>query len=190
MRKVALLLLLSQMSCKPAPVYCESAANCPASSACVDGVCSQRTCYSSTDCIIGEHCDLELGRCETGCQMDSDCLYGQVCEGGGTCVDAPCQSTTLDCSAGEYCDVATGQCFDAAGLFCAECSSSEDCGGGDNLCVSVSGEGPWCSPACDADHPCPAGFDCLPFTRNGEIYTYACVGLCQYFPQDKSGRTP
>ena len=190
MRKVALLLLLSQMSCKPAPVYCESAANCPTSSACVDGVCSQRTCYSSTDCIIGEHCDLELGRCETGCQMDSDCLYGQVCEGGGTCVDAPCQSTTLDCSAGEYCDVATGQCFDAAGLFCAECSSSEDCGGGDNLCVSVSGEGPWCSPACDADHPCPAGFDCLPFTRNGEIYTYACVGLCQYFPQDKSGRTP
>lgn len=165
---------------------CVGAENCPPDAACVAGACQPRECFSNTDCPMEQRCDLEPGQCEPGCSDDRDCYYGQTCT-GGSCVTKPCTSTRLDCDAGEFCDVFTGECFTAAGPYCTSCSASEQCGGGNNLCAYVSGEGPYCLPECNADRPCPAGYDCLAIERGGGPAYYVCVTLCHYLEEVEAG---
>lgn len=169
-------LMLTLGACDKAPP-CASAENCPPDSACVLGACQLRECFSNSDCAIEKTCEADTGQCVAGCETEADCRYGDTCE-EGRCRERGCRSTETDCSAGEYCDVATGECFEASAPHCKPCETNETCGGGDSICGRVSGEGPFCLLGCDASRPCPAGYSCVPLTRNGEIYSYNCLTLC------------
>ncbi len=172
-------LIMAFSACGDAGLPCDGPENCPGDMACVQGVCKERTCISSLDCSLEQHCDTTIGDCVDGCFEDSDCKFGETCH-SGVCTQSPCTSTTIDCQAGQYCDAATGTCFEAAGPYCTPCTTSEDCGGGDNRCMYVGGTGPYCLPVCSTDRPCPAGFDCVPLSSSGEIVSYYCVALCGY----------
>jgi len=165
-------------ACAKPTTQCTSSSDCSGDHACVDKVCRARRCISSESCGIGQYCDQITGGCVAGCLQDSDCKYGESCQ-GGACAAKLCRSTTLDCNVGEYCDQFTGTCYKAAGPYCKPCSSSSDCSGADSRCVYISGDGPFCAPACDEDHPCPAGYTCNPFTSSGEVTSYHCITLCQ-----------
>lgn len=178
----AMLLVVGLLTGCFAPKTCTDSTQCAGDQTCVSGTCIQRTCRSSQDCTIGSHCDPVDGLCKSGCVEETDCPYGQTCV-EGTCDTKPCRSTTLDCSVGEYCDPLTGTCFQAAGPYCKPCTTASECGT-DARCTYISGEGPWCAPACDASRPCPAGYTCTPFTNSGSVISYNCVTLCQNIPAE------
>lgn len=160
-------------------LICEGPENCPADSACVDGACRLRACFDNSGCPMEQYCELESGQCQAGCTGDRDCYFGAVCS-GGSCVDKPCTSTNLDCDAGQFCDVYTGTCYDAAAPYCARCDSDDECGGGNNECLYVSGEGPFCLPECNVNRPCPAGYSCVSYNTQGDPSKFVCVTLCHY----------
>lgn len=170
---------LWMVACTPTTnTQCQSSSDCKGDQACVDQVCKARTCISSESCVIGQYCDQITGSCVAGCRQDTDCKYGESCQ-GGSCAAKLCRSTNLDCAVGEYCDQFTGTCYKAAGPYCKPCDSSADCSGADSRCTYISGDGPFCAPACDEDHPCPAGYTCTAFTNTGEVTSYHCIALCQ-----------
>ena len=176
------LLLLAGLLIAPGcerELVCEGQENCPGDSACVEGSCQLRACFGNADCPMEQFCNMDIGQCEAGCTNDKDCYFGATCS-GGSCVEKACTSSGLDCEAGQYCDVYTGECYDAAGPFCEPCSVDSDCGGGNNQCFFVSGEGPYCLPECDANRPCPAGYSCVPISRQGSPSFFVCVTLCHY----------
>lgn len=165
-------------ACQPASQSCSGSSQCPGDQACVSSICQPRTCISSGQCAVGQYCDQITGSCAAGCLEDSDCTYGETCQ-GGSCATRLCRSTTLDCNVGEFCDTFTGTCYKAAGPYCKPCSTAADCGAAGSKCTTISGDGPYCAPACDADHPCPAGYTCNPWTSSGNVVSYQCITLCQ-----------
>jgi len=182
-------LLLWTVGCNRSTNTCTSAENCPADDTCLANQCVPRMCRSSADCQLEQFCDLSNGQCTDGCAQDSDCAFGQSCA-SGVCNDKPCQNTALDCDAGEFCDAVTGTCFKAAAPYCAPCQSSADCGGGDNTCRYIAGDGPYCLVTCSEDQPCPAGYDCIPLKYDSDIVSYNCATLCQYLEQLPDGSEP
>lgn len=104
---------------------------------------------------------------------------GDVCQGPGDCATALCLSTadggrcTVPCAddpgvcpEGWYCaeNVALGGpvCQPTLGL-CEPCSEDIDCGGAEDKCLPLGGQGGplHCAQDCSVD-ACPAGFDCRP----------------------------
>ncbi|MFM7204115.1 MAG: hypothetical protein ACKO6N_25315 [Myxococcota bacterium] len=164
------------LACTREGSSCVDSSACAGDQTCQQGVCVKRTCKTSQDCELGSHCDPLSNLCASGCVEDADCRYGESCS-EGKCGPKPCRSTQLDCSVGEYCDPFTGTCYAAAGPFCKPCTSSSDCGDGTSVCTSVGG-GRYCAPACDDDHPCPAGYTCTEFTSSQQVVSYHCVTLC------------
>ena len=186
---VCALLALLLSGCGNGGIECEGNQNCPADAACIQNACVKRACITSAQCKIEQYCEQQTGQCVGGCLEDSDCPYGEACK-TGTCEPRGCRSTELDCAAGQYCDPFTGTCFDAAGPFCTPCTTAADCGGGNNRCTySSGGTVPYCAPECSDDKPCPAGYDCVPFTSNGQIISYNCITLCENIPAESAARS-
>ena len=168
-------------------VECEGDGDCGRGESCIDGICYEgsvdNSCECSDDCESGQICF--AGSCRaplTSCSNDCECVEGQTCvEGvceapvsecdpacgeGQTCVDGACQ-------AGAACDPACGEgqtCVDGvcqaagAGALCADCTNDDDCGGPDDLCVTVTAGADaltFCGEACVDPADCPAGFTCF-----------------------------
>jgi MYXO-CTERM domain-containing protein len=149
---------------------CGTAADCPGGYDCIDvGGAPTRQCVPGTfDCSN-----------IPDCLTDTDCPEGQVCI-DGACVPEPDCYTDGDCPEGEVCR--DGVCIPDPSPhlpWCAVCTSHEDCGGPDDLCISgfvdgssrcgIScdsvwgdcGEGKVCYPFDDAPDQCiPADMDC------------------------------
>lgn len=150
--------------------------------ACIDGECEDVDCLSSTDCVVGQYCDVEddAFRCREGCETDGDCFAGQSCV-EGSCAAYGCRSTILDCDFNEVCDVDSGQCVEASGPQCAQCdplgnqidnqgtsTQCDDVLSGHPICgqggvCGGSQDDPQCWTACtdpSGTDECPMGFAC------------------------------
>ena len=179
--------------------------------ACIAGRCESVDCNTSSDCPMGEICDVDGNDCEEGCNTDLDCLAGSRCD-DGECVDYGCRSTILDCDFGEYCDEDSGSCVPADNAFCAECNTASNdydnlgttttcddvllgndfCGGAGNYCIDwyFSGSS-GCLIACDEEEDCPAGSQCTMSVRPlpgacGEDFlqlTTVCLADCSQLQQ-------
>ena len=75
-------------------VACNTSADCPAGQSCVtssdqSNVCQlpgETYCIYNHDCPTGLICGVDQ-QCRKQCQVDVDCLYGQICTSAQTCVD-------------------------------------------------------------------------------------------------------
>ncbi|MEE2644271.1 MAG: hypothetical protein VYD19_05010 [Myxococcota bacterium] len=86
--------------------------------------CIARICEDDGGCESAQYCDLDLGRCRSGCREDG-CGEGQVCDAQRRC-SARCQGDDR-CEEG-YCDPITGGCR----AFCEReghigCAAGERC---------------------------------------------------------------
>lgn len=168
---------------------CYDAGDCDADpgevKACVAGYCESVDCLTSSDCPMGEICDIDGNDCEAGCNTDLDCLAGFSCD-DGECRDYGCRSTVLDCDFGHYCNDDTGQCELADNNFCASCNTASNnydnqgttttcddeligndfCGGAGNYCADWYFAGvEACLIGCDDQEDCPAGSQCTLVVR-------------------------
>jgi hypothetical protein len=199
--KLRLLFLLSVLvlglvlaSCNQRPRRggnpCYDATECSAEEGsletCLSGYCEQVECLSSSDCPMGEVCDVDNFdyECKSGCNSDVDCLAGSVCD-DGSCVEYGCRSTILDCARGEFCNQQTHECEQAEGPYCTECQmtgndwddggtlttcddmllGNDFCGGAGNYCVDWYFGTPVCFVSCDEQNDCPAGYTCQALLR-------------------------
>jgi len=84
-------------------VACNTSADCPAGESCVtsseqSNVCQlpgQTYCIYNHDCPPGLICGVDQ-KCRKQCQVDVDCLYGQICTSEQTCVDLNNSPLVLD----------------------------------------------------------------------------------------------
>lgn len=141
------------------------------------GTPTSASCSDDSGCTgPGEHCDIFAMRCITGCLIDYDCTYGNVCVGhkcaapvtctsdrqcspgvcgaGGRCVDC---KTTADCGTNAYC--LAGSCVGAP----KACSAARDCAERNQVCA-----GRICTE-------CGTDADCLDPAR-----TKCRAGVCRY----------
>jgi hypothetical protein len=140
------------------PGACNSAAECGAGQACLDGLCQDITavCTGSADCPEGMACDLGTGRCVSAqngsCALDADCDGTDICL-GGVCVPPTTQACAIDtdcdppdtvCEGGQCvegcehracrsgtCDFATGRCLLEEG-----CTTDGQCNPPSTICES------------------------------------------------------
>ena len=155
------------------------------------GACSvPADCPSGFDCIeIGgapvNQCvpsDFDCSSITPECDTDDDCPAGEICDGGRCVEETPDCVTDEDCPLGEICR--DGECIPDPSPhlpWCAECTSHEECGDSDDLCLggfidgtsrcgisceSVGGncgEGNTCYHFDDLPDQCiPASMDCSP----------------------------
>ncbi len=113
---------------------------------------------------LGKQCfphDLDCATLpEPECDVDEDCT-----EPGTRCIDRLCLQCAVDgdCGPGEVCT--GGTCIEeGVGLpLCAQCTTHEDCGGPDDLCVSGFTDGTKrCGVACDSvSGECGEGNSCM-----------------------------
>ncbi len=166
----------TKAECDPA------AADCPSGQVCTDtGTCQIIACTSSLDCPIESWCNASNGQCETGCLNDRDCLPTHQCDQEElTCYEPGCRSTDLDCDLGQFCHAVTGQCVDAGDLYCKECSNSQDCVSGNNICVRMPGTSQtYCAVDCSGGAECPRGYFCSRIRGPGDVTVgYGCVAPC------------
>jgi len=186
-----LALAFSLLSCGPrrGGETCYDASDCPAEDgdlfACTAGTCESVQCLSTTDCPMGQVCDVDDNNyeCVDGCNNDLDCLAGSTCE-DGSCAEYGCRSTVLDCDWGEVCNEDSGECEEAEGSFCDACSVTSNlvdnrgtdttcddlilgnsgCGGDGQVCMNYFGL-PTCYVSCTGQDDCPAGYQCSLITR-------------------------
>ena len=176
------------VGCGDKAVECTEALPCGFGEVCVEGVCSARSCATSSDCSMESYCN--KGACTTGCGEDSDCYPGDACDSATqTCVSAGCRSSTLDCDFGQFCNTVTGECYDASGYYCLECLEDDDCGGNGNLCLSLGGGQNFCGVTCDQESDCPAAYTCLEVSSGGGGFTKQCLTLCGLYITDDSRRS-
>lgn len=157
---------------------CTDDGACSETQACLDNVCTEVACKSSTQCSIGTWCNPDSYSCEVGCALDTDCLAGQSCDPAShQCQDEGCRSTTLDCAVGEFCDVVNGVCFDDPQPLCQNCNVYNPYSCGSNAyCLSYDDENVgWCFNYCSTDADCPNGFSCFEL---GWPYENVCVADC------------
>ena len=154
--------------------------------ACINAVCEEVDCLSSSDCPLGTICDVESldYSCDNGCLSNSDCAAGSTCE-DGACITYGCRSTVLDCDFGEVCNEATGTCEETTQPHCGTCSmannewddggttttcddvliSSSECGGVGDFCINWYAGEPLCYISCEEQADCPAGYQCQQVVR-------------------------
>ena len=133
-------------------------------------------CEDDTDCGFGENCGA-AGVCVASfCGIDCS-LDASVCEEGHACFNvgdgAQCLPLRLsctdrcagvECAEGENCDDQTGECVESeVGACGTPCDSHAECGGYDDLCLSIiPGGGQQCYYRCgDERAPCPIGYACF-----------------------------
>ncbi|QDG52512.1 hypothetical protein FIV42_17760 [Persicimonas caeni] len=132
-----------------AVIGCDSAAECPGESTCVDSICGPAECATGDDCADGAVC--WSGWCvEDGCLDKSACDRGQVCLGTPPMCTAPPEQCTSDrqCPTGETCLVDRRRCT-------PQCTDDADCPSF-NYCL----EG-LCREPCRDDAECPGELSCV-----------------------------
>ena len=155
--------------------------------ACISAECETVECLSSSDCALGQVCDLDGGYdCVDGCNSDTDCPAGFSCGEKGTCEEYGCRSTLLDCDFGEICNLDTGVCETDNRPHCTSCDpfgnewntgdifddcddflvGNAACGGAGAVCNDWDFDGnpatsePGCYVPCQEQADCPMGFTC------------------------------
>ena len=139
-------------------------------------------CETNADCASEEVCDADSGTCVGGfCGLD--CSAGQSCPDGAGCFNfaggEQCLPIRLDCldrcadvvcEAGFNCDDLSGECVRSEVSACgAPCDSSAECGGYEDLCLTVT-TGRQCYYSCEADQPpCPIGYGCFTVFSGGRF---------------------
>jgi hypothetical protein len=103
-------------------------------------------CTQSSNCPLDNFCDVSLGRCVAGCEVDGDCGQGRRCNANGSCedvnsgggygarcgVDADCNQLLVCGNGGQCVETCSGN-----GLFdCAVCAVAT---GALCQCLSVPG---------------------------------------------------
>lgn len=173
------LLFAFLLGCPQEKTECSEEVACGFGSVCIEGVCEAQSCATSDQCGIEQYCSDST--CVEGCQLDSDCMFGDLCDTDlGTCAPGACTDTKLDCGFGEFCSPA-GECYEAGGYFCEPCGDDGDCGGGGNMCLN----GGYCGVTCESDNDCPGGFDCLPVQDyNGNIVANQCFTYCWLYEEE------
>jgi hypothetical protein len=163
---------------------------------CDNGHCKvPGTCDTSEDCPAPEtYCNKTTGTCEPGCLVDGDCQdAAKVCK-EKACVAKGC-THNYQCGFEQECDKASGLCLPMVGEHCNTCDASAEgqCGGGTNICVTVSdkdsdtGEtvekGDYCFQPCKDDpiDQCPQGYTCQ-HIQAGDIDDHFCVRSCWFDP--------
>ncbi len=152
--------------------------------ACIDGECDDVDCLTSSDCVVGQYCDIDDYACREGCESDGDCFAGQSCNEDGECEVYGCRSTVLDCDFNEVCNEDTGLCEQAPGFQCNECEPEDNyrddngtpvnpcddtiggnigCGGQGSVCAGQAPDAICWTPCTEPGAPdqCPVGFTCL-----------------------------
>ena len=142
-------------------------------------------CEDDTDCGAGENCGA-AGICVASfCGMDCS-LDASVCEDGDACFNvgdgAQCLPLRLSCSnrcagvvceEGANCDDQTGECVESeVGACGTPCDSHAECGGYEDLCLSIiAGGGQQCYYRCGEDRaPCPIGYACFDQVIAGQAF--------------------
>lgn len=98
----------------------------------------------------------------------------------GTGVDC----TTTGCPAGYECVSGTCEVIMGDGMFCSPCSTNDECGGAEDLCVGYPDGARYCGVSCFSDGDCP-GSDavCAPLRSGGRQCarrvgdTFSCAGI-------------
>ncbi len=179
---IALFLLLS---CGGTEYECSEEVACGFGETCVQGQCVSRACATSAQCGIEQYC--KEGACVEGCEVDGDCYPGDVCDVEATsCVSESCDDTREDCAFQQFCNGATGECYDAGGYYCHPCQDDGDCGGNDNLCLSIGdAESNYCGVTCESESDCPNGYTCAGISDlSGNIIAYQCITYCWLYTED------
>lgn len=149
------------------PVYCCTAAGCPAGSECFDknnlrGTCP-RPCTTNCDCNQGERCVQGACTAQFGvgyCCSKPGCPANQVCYNtngsSGRCPVASCTSA-CNCTQGDDCR--NGTCTRVFPP--VYCCSNTNCPTG-SACINTSGQWSTCGgqPACTSACDCNQGEDC------------------------------
>ncbi len=127
---------------------CNSNAECPSGSTCVDGACEVGDC-TVTGCSTGSTCKLQNGT--ASCVANSD-------GGGGDSGPGPysgCFADTECSSLGSGAKCLNAQCTSAVD----ECADETQCGANEKCAQGV------CTASCSASVACPTGYGCD--TTNG-----------------------
>lgn len=150
------------------PVACDCRQDCPGGQICLRGECAAPVgvCGDTCECPLGSVCD--GGACVAG----TDPCDTVSCGENEECVDGDCVGTNCDppCTDGQVCDAATATCVADTpnGTLCNTCTSSDECGGEADACITISETQTICGRSCGDSAPCPDGYSCLPVdTRVG-----------------------
>ncbi len=137
---------------------CTTAAECPTGFTCIEigGAPSNQCVPASMDCST-----------IPDCVTDDDCPDGEICVDGACVPDTTPECTTDDdCPDGEIC--VDGSCVPDTSPhlpWCSVCTSHEECGGPDDLCLGGFVDGTSrCGISCDSVWgDCGEGKTCFPF---------------------------
>lgn len=146
------------------PTECDDtpidAQRCPAMLTCNDLLlCAEQACGPAKDCPPTLRCD--NGRClPNQCQMVSDCLPGQICNGLGECAQFTCSEQST-CPFGLGCNT-FNQCIASECGNNLPCSKLLTCDESLRLCVP---------PTCGLGKECPTGLIC----DNGQCVPRECA---------------
>ena len=196
---IFLMALLSGCATGSGPA-CADNAQCT-NQACIEGVCRDVDCLSSSDCQLYEFCNDVDYTCTAGCAEDTDCMAGESCNTDtNTCEDYGCRDTQLDCPIGQFCNASSGDCFDDPYGTCDMCTYNDNSndifelllGGSlyDRHCVQWDQAGTtfyWLA-ICDVNDgadACARGFTCVPdIYGDSTMRVDACIGDCDYYRQN------
>jgi len=159
--------------------------------------CKQDLCKPGLECLTPPNIRDSPGLCvdpaAKGCERDSDCLAGEVCEAGpsprspNVCV--PGCHRDDQCAEGQRCQELACLATPCAGLCVdenkAECTSDPDCGGGE-VCEPGGPGYPGarvCVPGCRNDEACREGYHC----QAAVCITTPCPSRCVEDPPANCG---
>lgn len=156
---------------------CVDHGECATGEVCVDEICRVVECVSSDSCSLGSFCSPETHECVEGCEVEADCLPGDICDSSAQACVTPtsCVDTELDCPIGSRCQ--DGECNPVPGL-CSECDRPSDCNANADCIGFIGDPSPYCWGTCSDQADCPHGFDCV---NVGAGYGEVCVGECTWF---------
>ncbi len=138
-------------------------------------------CDRDSDCAAGELCDLGTRRCRAACTPENQeavCGFGLVCTAEGRCVEC---FRDDQCGVGRSCDLSTFRCKGQNA-----CLTSRDCPYG-QVCNLQTLQCTVPPPACLDNRDCPLGASCD--TKSGECRSSDCRPD-RYEPNDTPAQAP
>ncbi len=107
------------------------------------------TCRSNADCRVpGYACNTTTGQCTRTVELCVPKI--NTCK--NLCIGKTCPS-------GQKCVPRTGKCVVTGKPICSPCTTNDECGGPDDLCLRLS-NGNFCGKDCTTTNSCPSGYQC------------------------------
>ncbi len=207
----------------PEDMTCQDTMDCLAKELpdheCINGCCIGKddpfeklcvSCASADDCPTGALClpDPESSSyCAVPCEEHGKCPENYTCTSiqgsmycrpsDGYCGPLPAGCRTTGCPEGQYCNTQTNTCetMPAEGLgYCEPCTTNDECGGPEDLCLPDSTGNTFCGVDCSDDQPCTmtnsycmrisedgSQKQCFPFSRTCPTASADCreTGVCE-----------